>query len=229
MARGTILIVEDEADILELVRFNLERDGYETVSASSGEEALDLLRKRVPDAIVLDLMLPGVDGFEVCRSVKSDPATRAVPVIMLTARSEDADVVAGLELGADDYILKPFRPRVLLARVKTVLRRNPPAAASGDLVVLRSAHFRIDPGRHEVLVDGTRIDLTVTEFRLLYTLAARPGWVFTRAHIVEAVRGDGYPVTDRSVDVQIVGLRKKLGKRGSAIETVRGVGYRFSE
>jgi two-component system phosphate regulon response regulator PhoB len=174
-------------------------------------------------------MLPGMDGLEVCKALKADSTTHNIPVMMLTARSEEADIVTGLELGADDYITKPFSRRVLLARVKAVLRRGSENAAIDDSGPVRIHDLVINPKRHEVLVNGESIVLTFTEFRVLHFLANRPGWVFTRSQIVEAVRGDDYPVTDRSVDVQIVGLRKKLGDTGHYIETVRGVGYRFMD
>jgi two-component system phosphate regulon response regulator PhoB len=229
MPKANILVVEDEEEILELVSYNLQKEGYGVQGAVSGEEALRGVKRLPPDLILLDLMLPGIDGLEVCKALKADSSTRNIPVIMLTARSEEADIVTGLELGADDYITKPFNRRVLLARVKAVLRR-----ASGDVSDVESGPVRIhelviNPGRHEVLVNGESIMLTLTEFRVLHFLANHPGWVYTRSQIVEAVRGDDYPVTDRSVDVQIVGLRKKLGAAGSYIETVRGIGYRFME
>jgi two-component system phosphate regulon response regulator PhoB len=173
-------------------------------------------------------MLPGVDGLEVCRQLKSHPATRDIPIIMLTAKSEEADIVTGLELGSDDYITKPFSPRVLTARIRAALRRNVPAEAE-DAQVIRSHNLVIHPGRHEVLVDDEPVGLTPTEFRVLHTLAARPGWVFTRGQIADAVHGGELVVTERSVDVHIVGLRKKLGEASQWIETVRGVGYRFKE
>jgi two-component system, OmpR family, alkaline phosphatase synthesis response regulator PhoP len=179
--------------------------------------------------MLLDLMLPGVDGLEVCKAAKGNTATKDISIIMLTARSEEADIVTGLELGADDYITKPFSRRVLLARVKAVLRRRSEPGLSEPGGILRIHNILINPGRHEVLIDEHEVQLTLTEFRVLHFLASRPGWVFTRSQIVEAVRGDGYPVTDRSVDVQIVGLRKKLEDAGKYIETVRGVGYRFME
>jgi len=228
MARENILVVEDEADILELIRYNLAREGYRVIPVTSGEKVLDAVRRGKPHLIVLDLMLPGMDGFEVCRQLKQDPQSRAIPVVILTARSEDADMVAGLELGADDYITKPFSPRVLIARIRTVLRRQVQAPAASD-TILRFRDLEINPGRHEVLVKSKPVELTFTEFRILQTLANRPGWVFSREQIVDAVRGEDYAVTERSVDVQIVGLRKKLGTHSDWIETVRGVGYRFVE
>jgi len=228
MNKEYILAVDDEEDILELVRFTLAREGYKVVCAASGEKALEITRKEFPDLIVLDLMLPGVDGLEVTRVLKNDPRTRAVPIVMLTARGEESDIVTGLELGADDYIAKPFSPKVLSARVKAVLRRKSREPLK-DPAVLRIHNLIIHPGRHEVLVSGEPVELTYTEFSILNFLARRPGWVFTRSQIVDAVRGESYPVTDRSVDVQIVGLRKNLGPAGKYIETVRGVGYRFKE
>jgi len=177
---------------------------------------------------MLDLMLPELDGLDVCRLLKADAETAAIPVMMLTAKGTEADIVAGLEIGADDYITKPFSPRVLLARVKAVLWRNE-APIEADKNILRIYDIEIDPGKHRVQVCGKPIKLTRTEFNLLRFLAARPGWVFTRYQIVDAIHGSDYPVTDRSVDVQVVGLRKKLGTAGKNIETVSGVGYRFSE
>jgi two-component system alkaline phosphatase synthesis response regulator PhoP len=228
MAKEHILVVEDEDDILELLRYNLAKEGFRVTGVVSGEEALRTARSQPPDLIILDLMLPGMDGLTVCRELKHDAKTREIPIIMLTAKGEEADIVAGLELGADDYVTKPFSPRVLLARLRAVLRRHvlPPAAES-DALVLHD--LSIHPGRHEVLVQDRPVDLTVTEFRLLHFLARRPGWVFTRAQIVQGVQGEDYAVSDRAVDVQIVGLRKKLGAAGACIETVRGVGYRFKE
>lgn len=230
MARETILLVEDDEDIQELVRYNLAKEGYRVVPVMSGEDALKALRSNQPDLVVLDLMLPGLDGLEICRLMKADPKAAHVPVVMLTAKGEEADVVAGLELGAEDYITKPFSPRVLLARIRAVLRRGKAApAADADAAPLKVHDILIHPGRHEVVAKGKRVDLTHTEFQLLHFLARRPGWVFTRQQIVDAVKGEDYPVTDRSVDVQVVGLRRKLGAAGACVETVRGVGYRFKE
>ncbi|MGA9754847.1 MAG: response regulator transcription factor [Desulfobaccales bacterium] len=228
MAKEHILVVEDEEDILELLRYNLHKEGYRVTGALSGEEGLRTARSQPPDLIVLDLMLPGKDGLTVCRELKQDAKTRDLPIIILTAKGEEADIVAGLELGADDYVTKPFSPRVLLARLRAVLRRRQaePAAESDSLEL---QGMTIHPGRHEVLVQGRSVDLTATEFRLLAFLARRPGWVFTRAQIVQGIQGEDYAVSDRAVDVQIVGLRKKLGSAGQSIETVRGVGYRFKE
>jgi two-component system alkaline phosphatase synthesis response regulator PhoP len=228
MAKERILAVDDEEDILELVRFNLAREGYSIICTTSGEEALKIAQKEHPALIVLDLMLPGIDGLEVAKALKSETKTRDIPIIMLTAKGEEADIVTGLELGADDYVTKPFSPRILVARVRAVLRRGV-SEVPEDESVLKVHNLLIHPGRREVLVNGEQAQLTFTEFGILNYLARRPGWVFTRSQIVDAVRGDDYPVTDRSVDVQIVGLRKKLGRAGKFVETVRGVGYRFRE
>jgi two-component system phosphate regulon response regulator PhoB len=228
MAKERILVVDDEEDLLELVRYNLSKEGYRVGCASSGEQAVREARANPPDLILLDLLLPSVDGLEVCKLLKNDARTKQVPIIMLTAKSEEADVVTGLELGADDYITKPFSPRVLAARVKAVLRRRTETPAGKDMTV-KIHELVIHPGRHEVLAAGSPLSLTLTEFRLLHFLAQRPGWAFSRNQIVDAVKGDDYPVTERSVDVQVAGLRKKLGTYGEYIETVRGVGYRFKE
>jgi two-component system alkaline phosphatase synthesis response regulator PhoP len=228
MTKERILVVEDEEDILELVRFNLSREGYSVMGAASGEEAWRLASSELPDLIVLDLMLPGIDGLEVTKVIRNDSRTRDIPIIMLTAKGEEADIVTGLELGADDYITKPFSPRILVARVRAVLRRKVKETAE-ESSVLKIHDLVIHPGRHEVLVEGKPVELTFTEFGILGYLARRPGWVFTRSQIVDAVRGDDYFVTDRAVDVQIVGLRKKLGPASRYIETVRGIGYRFRE
>jgi len=228
MARENILVVEDEKEIQELVQYNLAKEGYRVSCADCGEDALRIARSELPDLIVLDLMLPGIDGLEVCRALRRNQKTRSIPVVMLTAKGEEADIVVGLELGANDYITKPFSPRVLVARIRAVLRTaagEPP----DEMSAIRVHNLLIHPGRHEVLVDGDPVPLTSTEFQVLYVLARRPGWVFTRRQISEAVHGADYPVTDRSVDVQIVALRKKLGRAGKHIETVRGVGYRFKE
>jgi two-component system alkaline phosphatase synthesis response regulator PhoP len=228
MAKEKILVIDDEEDILELIRFNLVREGYKVLCAPSGEEALTIAQSEMPDLMVLDLMLPGIDGLEVTRVLKNDSKTKNIPIVMLTAKGEEADIVTGLELGADDYITKPFSPRVLVARVRAVLRRQLKEYRE-ETPVLRVHDMVIHPGRHEVLINGKPVQLTLTEFGILEYLARRPGWVFTRSQIVDAVKGEDYYVTDRSVDVQIVGLRKKLGSAGTYIETVRGVGYRFRE
>ena len=221
-----ILVVDDEEDIRELIQYNLTKAGYSVVCASSGEEALLKAREARPAAIILDIMLPGIDGLEVCRQLKADPSLKNTPIVMASAKGEEADIVAGLELGADDYVSKPFSPGVLLARVKSVLRRA--QAEPVDMAATISVDgLIVNPSRREVLVNSLPVELTNTEFKLLHFLISQPGVVYTRSQIVDGVHGDDYPVTDRSVDVQIVGLRKKLGEWGAKIETVRGVGYRF--
>ncbi len=228
MPKEHILIVDDEEDILELVKYNLVKAGYACTCVATGGEAVRRARAELPDLIVLDLMLPGLNGFEVCSLLKNDAKTSRIPIVMLTAKGTESDIVRGLELGADDYVTKPFSPKVLTARVAAVLRRQPKGDET-DSPPLRVRDLFIHPGRHEVLVNESPVQLTSTEFKVLYYLAKRPGWVFTRSQIVDAVHGVGYPVTDRAVDVQIVGLRRKLGEAGDNIETVRGVGYRFRE
>ena len=228
MQKKRILVVDDEEDIRELVGYNLSRDGYMVDSAVSGEEALKIIKKNKHDLILLDLMLPGIDGLETARRLKTDSSTTSIPIIILTAKGEEADIVTGLELGADDYVTKPFSPRILNARVKAVLRRKEKAGTQKDDFV-KIFDLELDPGRREIKVSGRTVDLTFSQFQLLHFLIKRPGWVFTRTQIIDAVQGDDYAVTDRSVDVQIVSLRKKLGTSGKYIETVRGVGYRFRE
>jgi two-component system alkaline phosphatase synthesis response regulator PhoP len=232
MARESVLVVDDERDILELVKYNLDKEGYHVTVVATGEDALAAARTKLPDLVILDLMLPGVDGLEVCRRLKADAKTRTIPIVMLTAKGDEADVVTGLELGASDYVTKPFSPRVLTARIRAVLRRGD--AAEGDEATIRIRDLAIHPGRHQVLVRNTSVELTATEFRILVFLAKRPGWVFTRQQIVDAAQGDDAFVsdrfvTDRSVDVHIVSLRRKLGSGGAYIETVRGVGYRLQD
>lgn len=228
MAEACILIVEDEKDIQELVRYNLSKEGYRVICADSGEAGLKMVQSQHPNLVVLDLMLPGVDGLEVCRRMKRDSATAHIPIIMLTAKGDESDIVTGLEMGADDYVTKPFNLKVFLVRVRTVLRRSK-SEPPGEEEVLRFSELEIHPGRHEVLVDEKPVSLTFTEFCILKYLASRPGWVFTRLQIVQAIRGDGYSTSERSVDFQVVGLRKKLAGAAGRIETVRGVGYRFKE
>ena len=228
MSKSKILVIDDEEDILELLRFNLTKEGYQVCCASTGEQALSLARTERPDLILLDLMLPGIDGLEVAKRLKADPLTRNMPIVMLTAKGEESDIVTGLELGAEDYVTKPFSRKVLVARLRAVLRRKEEKALE-ETASLRIHALTIHPGRREVLVQGKPIPLTYTEFGILNFLARRPGWVFTRSQIVDAVKGDDYFVTDRAVDVQVVGLRKKLGSASRLIETVRGVGYRFKE
>ncbi len=223
----SLLIVEDEQDLLELLRFNLDREGFEVHTAETGEDGLKVLRRARPSLMVLDLMLPGMDGLEVCRQVRQDAALKDTSIIMLTAKGEESDIVRGLEMGADDYVTKPFSPRVLVARIQSVLRRTKTGGAEDGR--LRVANVTLDQDRHEVTIDGQPTDLTATEFKLLHLMMKRPGRVYTRQQIIEGVHEGFAAVTDRSVDVQVVALRKKLGSAGRRIETVRGVGYRFRE
>jgi two-component system, OmpR family, alkaline phosphatase synthesis response regulator PhoP len=229
MTREKILAIDDEDDILVLIDHHLSREGYRVLRAASGEQALQLAREDPPDLILLDLMLPGVSGFDLCRILKNDPRTAGIPIIIVSAKDGESDVVAGLELGADDYITKPFSVGMILARVRTVLRRRSKTAVPDDAAILKIHGLTIHSGRHEVLIGGVPVDLTASEFRTLHFLALRPGWVFTRGQIIGAVHGEGYVVTDRSVDVLVASLRKKLGAAGDCIETVRSVGYRCKE
>ncbi len=228
MARRHIFVVEDEEEIQELVRYNLAKEGYDVTCVESGERALRQIASHAPDLVLLDLMLPGLDGLEVCKLLKRNPETVSIPIIILTAKSEDADVVTGLELGAEDYITKPFSPRVLSARIKAVLRRGESQSVDQEQMI-RCHNLAIHPGRHEVLIGGKPVSLTATEFRVLHALVLRPGWVLTRSQIADAVHGGDLVVTQRSVDVHIVALRRKLGSESQWLETVRGVGYRFRE
>ncbi len=227
MDKPTILVVDDEEDIVELVELNIAREGYKVLACGTGEKALEIAHSKLPDMVILDLMLPGIDGLEVCRRLKSHPKTEQIPIVILSAKGEEADIVTGLELGADDYITKPFSGKVLVARVRRVLRRV--TAPAGDKAAIRIHDITIDPARREVLVKNKPVELTFTEFNILYALAKRPGLVHTRYQIVDLLHGSDYVVTDRTVDVQIVSLRRKLGSYGEYIETVRGVGYRFKD
>lgn len=230
MAGEHILIIEDEEDILELVTYTLRRAGYTVSGVLNGEDGMVRLRQSPPDLILLDLMLPGIGGLEVCRQLRQGSVETWIPLIMITALGEEDDIIAGLELGADDYVAKPFSPKVLIARIGSVLRRRLSPLAAPDDRPLHRGPIILDPIRYEVTVNEAAITLTAAEFRLLHYLARRPGWVFTRDQIITAIHDDeNHPVTDRSVDVLVVGLRKKLTTAGGMIETVRGVGYRFQE
>jgi two-component system phosphate regulon response regulator PhoB len=224
MANETILIVEDDADIRELIRYNMEREGYKVALCASAELAKTWIAKKIPDLILLDLMLPGTDGFTFCRELRKSERTAQIPVIMVTARVEDADIVAGLEVGADDYITKPFSARVLAARVKTALRRKKSDPEDASSILVRGP-FEIDPVHHVAKVKGVPVLLTVGEFKSLDLFMRRPGVVFSRYQIVDAIHDGEHASTDRAVDVLIVGLRKKLGSCSDWIETIRGVGY----
>ncbi len=228
MAKKKVLVVDDEEDIQELVSYTFSKSGFQVICATTGEEAVRAARSAAPDLIVLDLMLPGIDGLDVCRLLNADPQTAPIPILMLTAKGEEADIVTGLELGADDYMTKPFSPKVLTARAKAILRRGRQGRADNN-DSLRIGEVEVHLGRHEVMVKGRAVELTPSEFKLLTYLFKKPGWVFTRNQIIDEVHGSGYAVTDRSVDVLVVGLRKRLGPCGALIETVRGIGYRVKE
>ena len=225
MIQKTILIIDDEKDILELVKRYLLQEGYDVVVAETGEQALEIAHSRLPTLIVLDLMLPGIDGLDLCKMLKKNPKTRNIPVIILSGKSEDSDIVTSFEVGADDYITKPFSPKVLVARIRRVLRRK--IEQSSDERTINIHDLRMDPDRFKAFLGDKQLDLTYSEFNILYVLAKHPGVVFSRHQINEVINKGTYMVTDRAVDVQITYLRKKLGNYRKYIETVRGVGYRF--
>lgn len=227
MPREEILIIEDEKDLVELLRYNLEKEGFKVASALNGEEGLHLALGKRPSLVILDLMLPKLDGLEVCRRLKRDSKTADIPIIILSVKDSEADIVAGLELGVDDYVTKPFSPRVLLSRVKTVLRRSDEAIQPKKRIKVDG--LIIDTTRHEVSVEGKKVDLTVTEFKLLHYLTSSRGRVLTRDQLISGVLGNQAVVVDRTIDVHIASLRKKLGKYASYIVTVRGIGYKFKD
>ena len=234
MPHQRILIVEDESDIADLIRFHVEHEGFTSEIAPTGRAAIEAVERAAPALIVLDLMLPDVGGLEICSRVRNAEKTRDVPVLILSAKGEDGDIVAGLELGADDYVVKPFSPQVLMARVRTLLRRRhnnkgTVSASSQNRIALFDEKLVIDTDRHEVIVENKTLSLTTTEFGILRYLAQSPGFVRTRDRILAAVRGDEVVLTRRTVDVHVTALRRKLGGLGSRIQTVRGVGYRFSD
>ncbi len=223
-----ILVIEDENDIRTLILHHLHKDGYSAVGAADGEDGLKKVERGKPHLIILDLMLPGMDGMAVCRKLRGNPLTRNIPILMLTARGEEDDMVSGLEAGADDYVVKPFSNRVLLARVRSLLRRGGVFAGNDEETKsVTVGEITLLPEMREVTVSGRKIDLTAGEYKMLQVLMRRPGVVFSRNQLLDLVRGTLHAVTDRAVDVQVVGLRRKLGKAGSKIETVRGAGYRI--
>ncbi|HER20273.1 MAG TPA: response regulator [Chromatiales bacterium] len=229
MKTEKIVVIEDEADILEVIEYNLRREGFDVIASQSGEDGLEKIEKASPDLILLDLMLPEIDGIELCRRLKSDPLTATIPVIMVTAKGEESDVVLGLGVGADDYVTKPFSPKELIARVKAVLRRGQLRDDSDRKGRIVRDGIVVDVKRHDVKVDGESVSFTATELRLLHFLASHPGRVFTRDHLLSRVIGEDAIVIDRNIDVHIRAIRKKLGDYRELIETVRGVGYRFRE
>lgn len=227
MGKGTILIIDDEKDLVELVRYNLEKDGFDAIAASDGRSGLDIATRHRPDLIVLDVMMPELDGLETCRQLRQDDRSARIPIIMLTAKATEADRVVGLELGADDYVVKPFSPRELLARIKAVLRRTHSQQAAGPM--LRHGELQVDIERHEVTYGGQPVSLTATEFRILQFLASRPGRVLSRDEIIDAALGRDAAIFDRTIDVHITALRRKLQTGGEIIETVRGFGYKLRD
>ena len=233
MPESHLLIVEDEVEIAELIEFHARRDGFQTKVAHSGRTALEIIPRDQPDLVILDLMLPDVDGLEVLRRLRRNEETANLPVLIVSAKGDESDVVAGIELGADDYVTKPFSPRILMARIKNIMRRNEPDptpdADDSERISLCSGKLVIDAARHVVTLEGSPIDLTLTEFGMLQYLAVRPGFVRTREQIISAVHGKSTVLSSRTVDVHVTALRRKLGDLGDRIETVRGVGYRFAE
>ena len=228
MRKTKIVVVEDEADILEVIDYNLSKEGFDVSSSTDGLEGLAFVQKEIPDLVLLDLMLPGMDGIEICRKLKADSATRSISIIMVTAKGEESDIVLGLGIGADDYVLKPFRPRELIARVKSVLRRGRlKEEVNEDIVSIDG--MVIDCNRHEVRLEGKKINLTAMEFKLLHFLASHPGRVFTREHILNNVSSEDAYIIDRNIDVHIRSIRKKLDKQRDLIETIHRVGYRFRD
>lgn len=228
-----ILIVDDEEPIRELIKYNVEKNGFTSVCAENGIDAINLARKENPDIIVLDLLMPDMSGLDVCRILKNDNNTSSIPIIMVTAKTEDSDIVLGLEIGADDYITKPFSPKILLARIKSVLRRikmreTNDGSTNGEISV---KNLKINNKKHQVSVNGNVVELSMTEYDILSLLASHPGQVFSRQQIINEVKGSSYPVTERSIDVQIVNIRHKIGESSfdTLIETIRGIGYRLSE
>jgi two-component system, OmpR family, alkaline phosphatase synthesis response regulator PhoP len=231
MPKETILIIEDEEDLLELLQYNLSKEGYSVTGVKSGEEALEQIKIFIPDLVIVDLMLPGINGFEVCKNIKSDHKKKHIIVVMLTARDEEQDIITGLEIGADDYITKPVTLKVLSSRIKAILRRNNKNISDvpNDTSVIKFNNLVIYPQRYELFVENKRVNLTALEFKILHYLAQRQGWVYTRYQIMEAIREIESDVSERSIDFSIFNIRKKLDKYANIIETVRGIGYRFKE
>ena len=227
MKKQKIIVVEDEPDLVDVVTYNLKREGYLVLAAQRGDEGINLIRSERPDLVLLDLMLPGMDGLSICRQMKSDTSLSEIPIIIASAKGEESDVVIGLEMGADDYLAKPFSPRELLARIKAVLRRGAPRDVIRERLVIRG--LVIDSGKHEVRIEDEIVSLTSTEFKLLHHLAASRGRAFSREQLLNKVVGMGVVVVDRNIDVHIRAVRKKLGNHSNMIQTIRGVGYRFVE
>ncbi len=229
MSQRRIVVIEDEPDILEAIEYNLEREGFRVITATSGDAGLETVIREAPDLVLLDLLLPGIDGLEVCRQLKMDPVTQKIPIIMVSAKGDESDIVLGLGVGADDYVTKPFKPKELIARVRAVLRRGAfRDSEAGNGRVVRGK-LVVDSARHEAKIDGQSLVLTPTEFRMLHLLASHPGRVFTRDLLVTRVIGDGAAVIDRNIDVHVRSIRKKLGEHRDILDTIRGVGYKFRD
>jgi two-component system alkaline phosphatase synthesis response regulator PhoP len=229
MLKKKIVVVEDEPDILEVLSYNLKREGFEVTTALDGARGLELVEKNSPDLVVLDLMLPGIDGLEICQRIKNNKKLSHIPVIMVTAKGEESDVVLGLGIGADDYIAKPFSPRELIARVKAVLRRSQVNDVQDDEGIIEIEGLVIDAAKFSVSYEGAPIKFTATEFRLLHQLACSPGRVFSREQLLDHAFGSNVVVVDRNIDVHIRAIRKKISEQKQFIETIRGIGYRFME
>ena len=231
MSKKKIMVVDDEADIRELIKFNLEKEGFDVVPVSDGETALEEARLRQPDLIILDVMLPGIDGIEVCFKLKSDTAYKSIPIVMLSAKSDESDQLVGLKIGADDYLVKPFSPKVLVAKISAILRRGDvvSSGSTDESPVIRFKGLFMNPNDFSVTYQEKPLKLTAVEYKILYFLARKPGRVYTRERIIEQVRGDDVIITGRTVDVHILSLRRKLGEAADLIETVRGIGYRVRE
>jgi DNA-binding response OmpR family regulator len=227
MQNKQIVVIEDEPDILEVLCYNLKREGYQVFESLDGREGLTLIEQKLPDIVILDLMLPGIDGLEICRKLKSNPRTEHIPIIMVTAKGEESDVVLGLGVGADDYIPKPFSPKELIARVKAVLRRGVKSEQSANKDRIYINGLEIDSRKHQVSIDGNALKMTASEFRLLFCLASHPGQVFSREQLLNHTTSEEVAVVDRNIDVHIRSIRKKMGDDRTFIETIRGVGYRF--
>ncbi len=229
MSKRKLIIIEDEPDILEVLHYNLKRDGHEVFIATDGITGLSLIKREKPDLVLLDLMLPGMDGLEICSAVKNDPSTQNIFIIMLTAKSEESDVVLGLGVGADDYVAKPFSPKEVTARVTAILRRSIPSDEAANLDQINVGDLAIDSVKHKVTIAGREIKLTATEFRLLRYLASNPGRVFSREQLLNRTLGNDIVVIDRNIDVHVRGIRKKMEVEPPLIETIRGIGYRMAD
>ena len=228
MGLERILIIEDDPGIQEMLKYAFAQEGWKLIQAKTGEEGIEQLHKEGADCVVLDIMLPGMDGFKALKKIRAEEKLLSLPVIICSARGEEADVVAGLELGADDYVVKPYSPRVLAARIRAALRRKESAdSKEEEKTFWQHGSLSLDVEKHICLLDGKPLELLATEFAILAQFMSHPDIVFSRQKLITAIRGEDYPVTDRSVDVQILGLRKKLGEAGDMIETIRGVGYRL--